>query len=60
MNDYQITFQLDGTEQTIELTAETAKQVEALLPKDAEIVRVKFLRSRGFSCHVRGSTLRRQ
>ena len=59
MNDYRVIFVRDGPQETREVSAETAKEVEALLPPDVDIVSVKFLRARGFSCRVRG-TGRRQ
>ncbi len=60
MNDYRVIFQRDGQEETVELTAETVKQLVDLLPEEAEIVGVKFLRARGFSCRPRGTGQRRQ
>lgn len=58
MNDYLVTFMQDACEQTVELVADTVKHVHALLPEDADIIRIKFLRARGFSCQQRGSSLR--
>lgn len=60
MNDYRVTFLLDGHEQTREITAETVKSIEARLPADAEVIGVKWLRARSFSCRARGTPLRRQ
>ncbi len=55
MNDYRVTYVLESHEQTIELVAETFKHVQAQLPAEAEILQIKFLRARGFSCHQRGA-----
>jgi hypothetical protein len=55
MNDYLVTYVLEAREQTVELTAETVKHVQAQLPADADILQIKFLRPRGFSCHQRGA-----
>ena len=55
MNDYLVTYVLEALEQTLELTAETVKHVQAQLPADAEILQIKFLRARSFSCRQRGA-----
>ena len=58
MNDYRVTFIHEAREQVIELSAETVKHVQVLLPEAADIIRIKFLRARGFSCRIRGAPAR--
>ena len=58
MNDYRVTFIHEAREQVIELSAETVKHVQVLLPEGADIIRIKFLRARGFSCRIRGAPVR--
>ncbi|MEN9728017.1 MAG: hypothetical protein RL434_2383 [Pseudomonadota bacterium] len=58
MNDYQVVLERDGRRETVELVAENIRQIETLVPEDADIVEVRFLRARGFSCRPLG-TLRR-
>jgi len=60
MNDYRVTLLRNGQQETCEITAETVKHIEALLPADADVVAVKFLRARGFSCRPRGIERRGQ
>jgi len=60
MNDYRVTFLLDGVAHTREITVQTVRHVEAALPDEAEVLEVKFLRARGFSCRVPGSDPRRR
>lgn len=58
MNDYQVTLERDGRREVVELSAETVRELESLVPEDADIVGVKFLRARGFSCRPLGAPRR--
>lgn len=60
MNDYRVRFALDGIEHLRELSAESVRHIDSLLPEDAEVLEVKFLRARGFSCRPRGDGVRRR
>ena len=53
MNDYRVTYVQDGTQQEVELVAANVREIEAMVPEDAEIITVRFLRARGFSCRSR-------
>ena len=58
MNDYQVTVERDGRREVMELSAENIRQLETLVPEDSDIVNVKFLRARGFSCRPLGTPRR--
>ena len=58
MNDYQVTVERDGRREVMELSAENIRQLEALVPEDSDIVKVQFLRARGFSCRPLGTPRR--
>ncbi len=53
MNDYRVTYVQDGTQHEVELVAANVREIEAMVPEDAEIITVRFLRARGFSCRSR-------
>lgn len=58
MNEYQVTVEREGRREVIELAAENIRQLQTLVPEDADIVSVKFLRARGFSCRSLGTSRR--
>lgn len=53
MNDYRVTYVQDGTQHEVELVAANVREIEAMVPEEAEIITVRFLRARGFSCRSR-------
>jgi len=55
MNEYRVTYVTDEGERTVELKAETVREIGALLPADADIVTVRLLRALTFSCRTRGT-----
>lgn len=58
MNDYQVILEREGRRETVELAAENIRQIEMLVPEDADIVEIRFLRARGFSCRPLGTPRR--
>lgn len=53
MNDYRVTYLQDGAQHEVELVAANVRELEVMVPEDAEIVAIRFLRARGFSCRSR-------
>ncbi len=58
MNEYRVTYLSDVGERTVELQAETVRDIAAKLPEDADILQVQFLRALSFSCRIRGTPRR--
>ena len=53
MNDYRVTYQREGETVEVELVAASVRDIELLIPDDADLLEVRFLRARGFSCRSR-------
>ncbi|MBI2802393.1 MAG: hypothetical protein HYX63_19285 [Gammaproteobacteria bacterium] len=54
MNEYVVTYELDGVTAAVMVHAETAALARKAIP-GAENVNVKFVRAVSFSCRIRGA-----
>ena len=59
MNEYRISFDLDGQRTVRRVDAETAAEAAQQIPAEADLNETKFVRAIGFSCRVRGTVGRR-
>ena len=59
MNEYRISFDLDGQRTVQRVDASTAAEAAQQIPAEADLIETKFVRAIGFSCRVRGTVGRR-
>jgi hypothetical protein len=59
MNEYRVTLLRDEREEVVTILAETAALAAAACDPETDVIEVKFLRSVGFSCRIRGTGQRR-